>query len=359
MHPLNRKRPYLILFWAGLSFFALMALTFTAPNRQHSLAWAQTGPALTSPNPKETTTPESTQGSPPAKAQAEPIPTTYEEQPSQKTTPAPAKPPKLAKTAPVPQVPTPLDWKRGVIESIAILVLTFLLMKAMNVVVRRVIIEHKEDATPAGQRARTLAGILISTGRYVLFLIAALMVLSSFEINITPILAGVGFLGLAVGFGAQAVVRDLISGFFILFEDHFSIGDTVELSGIHGTVEEMGLRSTTIRSYDGTLHIVPNGSIATVSNLSRGYARAVIDVALPATVPLEKVSSLLQEVARKSHQEIQGLMEEPQVLGIETLSRTEMTIRISARVIPAQRDQVARALRERINQALQSAGLLA
>lgn len=251
----------------------------------------------------------------------------------------------------------PLNWRRGVIDTIVILAGTFLAMRALGFAVGKILSAPRGDMSPGSQRVRTLAGILISTGRYVIFLVALLMVLAAFEINIMPILAGVGFVGLAVGFGAQNAVRDIISGFFIFFEDSFSIGDEVRISDVEGRVEEMGLRSTRVRSYEGALHIIPNGSIAMVSNLTRGYARAVVDVALPNTVSFEEASRVLGEVAAQSEQEIQGILEKPQILGVEKLSLAEMTIRVSARAAPAEREAVARELRRRIKEALQRAGM--
>lgn len=249
------------------------------------------------------------------------------------------------------------DWRRAAIEAIVILLGALLATKAMNLAIRRLVAVPSEGVTVGAQRVRTLAGILISASRYAIFLVALLMILGSFRINIAPILAGVGFVGLAVGFGAQNAVRDMISGFFILFENSFSVGDLVRISGIEGTVEQMSLRSTSVRSYDGALHIIPNGAITMVSNFSKGYARAVIDVALPATIELEQANAALEEVAKQAELEVEGLLEVPQVLGIQALSRAEMSIRLAARVTPARREQAERELRRRIKEALERSGL--
>ena len=369
----TRKRPCLLALFAGLPVFTILSLVLLFGGYPLSVAWPQSpaptaekaeGKAEGAPTEEASETGPEEQAEP-AEGEAEATDEPAEETEAEEGEPSaegetPASEEKGAESEKPRQAAAAaktFDWKRALIESVAVLIGSLLAMKALNVAVRRIVVAPKDDISAAGQRARTLAGILISTGRYVIFLVALLMILASFKINIAPILAGVGFVGLAVGFGAQNAVRDLISGFFILFENSFSIGDWVRISAIEGTVEQMGLRSTSIRSYDGTLNIIPNGSITTVSNLTKGFSRAVVDVPLPSTVNFQEASRLLEEVARQSHKEVEGLLEVPQVLGMETLSRVEMSIRLSARVVPSHREQANRELRRRVKEALERTGL--
>jgi moderate conductance mechanosensitive channel len=214
------------------------------------------------------------------------------------------------------------------------------------------------------QRAATLTHAL-STGAIVLiWTIAMLLILSNVGVNLAPLLASAGVAGVALGFGAQSIVRDTLSGFFILLENQFGVGDIVEVQtaagAAGGKVESLTLRITTLRAFDGTLHVIPNGNIQLVSNKSRGWARAIVDVRLAYGEDVQGVRDMLEELFEELRAEPamrDWLMEGPSVLGIETLADYGQVIRVVAETRPSKRPDVERVLRERISARLAERGV--
>lgn len=214
------------------------------------------------------------------------------------------------------------------------------------------------------QRAATLTHAL-STGAVVLiWTIALLLILSNVDVNVGPLLASAGVAGVALGFGAQSLVRDTLSGFFILLENQFGVGDIIEVqttaSPVGGKVESLTLRITTLRAFDGTLHIIPNGNIQLVSNKSRGWARAIVDVRVAYGEDVQKVREHLEELFEELRAEPamrDWLMEGPSVLGIETLAEYGQVVRVVAETRPSKRADTERVLRERISARLAERGV--
>jgi small-conductance mechanosensitive channel len=214
------------------------------------------------------------------------------------------------------------------------------------------------------QRAATLTHAL-STGAIVLiWTIALLLLLSNLDVNLGPLLASAGVAGVALGFGAQSIVRDTLSGFFILLENQFGVGDIVEVQttagAAGGKVESLTLRITTLRAFDGTLHVIPNGNIQLVSNKSRGWARAIVDVRVGYAEDVQRVREMLEELFEELRAEPamrDWLMEGPSVLGIETLADYGQVIRVVAETRPSKRPDVERVLRERISSRLAERGV--
>jgi len=199
------------------------------------------------------------------------------------------------------------------------------------------------------RRGKTISQLLRSVGRVVVFSIALLLTFNVF-IDIGPILAGAGILGLAVSFGAQSLVKDVISGFFILFENQFAIGDVIEVAGKSGLVEKMTLRVVQLRDAEGAMHVVPNGEIKVVSNLTRGWSRAVVDVGVPYDENVDRALEVLRdEAAQFSTDKTWGAqLDGPvEVLGVESL-RDLITIRTMLRTQPGSQWNVAREFRRRI-----------
>ncbi len=241
---------------------------------------------------------------------------------------------------------------------ISILVATVLTIVA-QLVVRR--LRHRMeqvggDSTRdlAIRRAGTVGHGLSRLVVAVIWFLAALMILSALGVNLAPLLASAGVAGVALGFGAQSVVRDGLTGFFILVENQFGVGDVVAIetgSGpVNGTVEELSMRTTRVRSYDGTIHTVPNGNIVFVSNQSRGWARAIVDVRLAYAEDTEKVREVLDELfveLREDPELSDALMSGPEVLGIQALGETGKVVRIVAQTPPSRRWGIERLLRER------------
>jgi small-conductance mechanosensitive channel len=172
-----------------------------------------------------------------------------------------------------------------------------------------------------------------------------------FNINIEPLLASAGIAGLAIGFGAQTLVKDVINGFFILIEDQFEVGDTIRAAGVTGAVEEITMRRTTLRDGDGTLHIVPNGSIQIVSNMTRDWSQVTLHVATDYSENSDRVVEVLKELAKDIYNDSafkDDIVAEPQVPGIERVRGNEVDYLMLVKVRPGKQYNVARELRRRI-----------
>ncbi len=208
------------------------------------------------------------------------------------------------------------------------------------------------------RRVNTLRGLARSMLRYSLYFFGGVMVLDQMGVKVTAILAGVGVLGLAVGFGAQNLVRDVITGFFILFEDQYAVGDYITAAGVTGTVEELGLRVSRIKSSTGEVHIIPNGKIEQVTNYSRGGMGVVVDVDVAYESDLDQVIEVINSACHTLAQEkIDIVVDEPKVLGVTNLGESSVTIQVFGVVQPMQQWAFARELRKRIKGAFDQAGI--
>jgi moderate conductance mechanosensitive channel len=214
------------------------------------------------------------------------------------------------------------------------------------------------------QRATTLTGALSTALIVVIWAVAILMALGELGQNITPLLASAGVAGVALGFGAQSLVKDTLSGFFILLENQFGVGDNLEVqtpsNKVAGRVETLTLRVTSIRAFDGALHFVPNGNIIVASNRSKGWARAIIDVRTAYDEDVEHLRSVLEEL----FEELKGdrtlsewIHEAPSVLGVERMGHDALVMRVVADTRPSKVMDVERLLRERITRRLLERGI--
>ncbi|MFP5334850.1 MAG: mechanosensitive ion channel family protein, partial [Actinomycetes bacterium] len=189
----------------------------------------------------------------------------------------------------------------------------------------------------------------ISTG--VIAVVVVLMVLAEFSINVGPLIAGAGVLGVALGFGSQALVKDFLSGIFMIVEDQYGVGDVVDLGEASGSVEAVGLRVTRLRDVNGTVWYVRNGEVLRVGNMSQGWARAVLDVEVAYGEDLGRVHDVLREIGAdlKADEDWAHLvMEDPEVWGIEALSADSVVVRLVVKTVPLEQWTVARELRRRI-----------
>jgi small conductance mechanosensitive channel len=215
-------------------------------------------------------------------------------------------------------------------------------------------------AERSAQRARTIGSVLRSISAVVIGTVAAVMVLAEFNVNLAPILASAGIVGLAVGFGAQNLVRDFLSGMFMLLEDQYGVGDIVDVGAASGEVEAVGLRITTLRDGNGTVWYVRNGEILRVGNKSQGYAIAVVDLPVAHSADLAEATALLGRVSaeRVTEEDIAGdVLEPPEVLGVERVATDGITLRVTVRVNPGKQFAVQRALNAAITSALDAAGV--
>jgi small conductance mechanosensitive channel len=179
-------------------------------------------------------------------------------------------------------------------------------------------------------------------------------------VDVTPILASAGLVGIAVGFGAQSLIKDLFAGFLILLEDQYNVGDTVKIGETTGTVERMMLRSTQIRALDGALTTIPNGTIATVANFSKDWSRIVLDVEVDYTEDADRALQLMLTTARELRQERpDDFIEDPVPVGLEKLTNASLALRLTAKTRPAKQADLTRELRRRIKLAFDAAGIKA
>ncbi len=212
-----------------------------------------------------------------------------------------------------------------------------------------------EATGPAGQerrrRARTLSGTLASLFTVAIAFSAGLMVLQQLSIDVLPILTGAGIAGLAIGFGAQNLVRDVISGFFLILEDQVRVGDLAQIQNVTGLVEQINLRTIVLRDADGAVHVFPNGTITTLANLSKDFAYAVVDLSVPVAENFAKVRETLCEIGTRMQADpvIGATILEPiEVLGLEAIGDQNATVRVRFKTLPLKQYAVARDLRWRI-----------
>ncbi|HVF74904.1 MAG TPA: mechanosensitive ion channel family protein [Acidimicrobiales bacterium] len=217
------------------------------------------------------------------------------------------------------------------------------------------------NSVRAEQRAVTVGDALAGLVRVVLWVVAALLVLDQIGVNLAPLIAGAGIAGVALGFGAQTLVKDFISGLFILLEDQYGVGDVVDVgTNAKGTVEDVSLRVTRIRGVDGTVWFVPNGEIRAVGNSSMEWSRAVIDVVLPYDVDVATVSRAIGEEAAAMAEEAawqESVLEPPEVWGVQSMGPDGLTIRMVVKTAPREQYPVARELRARISARLRREGV--
>lgn len=252
---------------------------------------------------------------------------------------------------------------RRLLQLALIWVLAWAARHLVKVIARRIIasVDDGDDSTftEAEQRGHTLAQLVRSLGMVLVTAMALLATLNVF-IDITPLLAGAGILGLAFSFGAQSIVKDTIAGFFILLENQFVVGDFIEVAGKSGTVERMTLRAVTLRDGDGTMHVVPNGQITTVSNRTRKWARAVVDVSVSYAADTDRVVEVLRQElgAFAADPGWKDRVEEPpEVQGVESLGESAVVLRTRVKVQAGTQWEVARELRRRFKRRLDAEGI--
>jgi moderate conductance mechanosensitive channel len=201
------------------------------------------------------------------------------------------------------------------------------------------------------QQTRTMAGVLYGAGSKVTWVVALLTSLREFNIDVTPAITLAGLASLAVGFGAQSLVRDLITGFYIVLEDQYVVGDTVQIGDYTGRVEHLTLRRTVVRDGRGALVTIANGEIRTVSNLSRDWSQTYVDVSLAPDSSVERTLQALETAAadlRGDPAWSQALVDGPRILGVQRFDRNASTVRLQVRTAPTRQDEVARELRRRV-----------
>jgi moderate conductance mechanosensitive channel len=258
----------------------------------------------------------------------------------------------------------PSDIVGVVWKIVIVLALTWLAYRVLLLLLRRVERSvEKADATTISlheQRVRTLSGLLRSVGIGFIVLVGLFMLLRAVGLDIGPLLAGAGVIGLAVSFGAQSLVKDIISGLFILFENQFGVGDVVRIKDVAGRVERMTLRIVVMRDLHGVVHVVPNGEITQVSNLTRAFSRAVLEIRIPFHEDVDRVLAVLRSLGDELWVDPEWrplLTEEVAVPGIESFGESAVNVRVIATTIPLKQWDVARELRLRIKRRFDAEGI--
>ncbi len=243
----------------------------------------------------------------------------------------------------------------NILYSILILISSLIILKFGNKIIDKLI---KQQETQSIRRRKTLILLLRSIFRYTVYFVSGIIILSIFGVPVASLIAGAGIIGLAVGFGAQNLVRDIINGFFILFEDQFAVGDYIKIAGIEGIVEEIGVRTTNIRDFGGELHIVPNGEITQVTNYSSGNMRVMVDVGVSYDENPAEVIGVLEELCQEIALEKADIVTDgPVVLGVHELASSSVIIRIWAKVKPMEQWAMGRYIRKRIKERFDELGV--
>jgi small conductance mechanosensitive channel len=206
------------------------------------------------------------------------------------------------------------------------------------------------------QRAATLGSVLKSAVSITIFSITFLLILGELQVNLAPFIAGTSIVGVALGFGAQNIVKDFLSGIFMLFEDQYGVGDVIDFQLASGTVEAVGLRSTRLRDVNGTVWYVRNGEVLRVGNKSQGFAQVVLDIPLDAWADVDRASQAMRDVSAEMAEEDEWssvFLSNPEVQGVESMTRDETVIRLVAKVRPLEQWRTARELRRRIRDRLE------
>ena len=247
-----------------------------------------------------------------------------------------------------------LDFvQKGLPKLVVALLIAFIAQRLVLFFVRRML-RRADTLVGNGRRAaqlRTVAGIVRASAYGLIGFYVLLQVLGAVGVPLGPFIASAGVIGLGISFGAQSIFKDVLNGIFILLEDQFSVGDTVKVAGLQGSVEDLTLRCTKLRDGDGTLYIVPNSQIATVSNLSRDFSVASLQVSVSAREDPDHVVKLLRELAsevRADEAFREVVLSDPDVLGVDRITGQEVVYPVNLRVQVSQRDGVLRELRRRI-----------
>lgn len=235
-----------------------------------------------------------------------------------------------------------------IVRAVLVFIISIVVVKISSKFIDKIFLKQKKGAHINKNKRKTLSSLFKSIVRYVTYFVAGVNILEIFGIKTASLITAAGVGGLAVGFGAQNLVKDVISGFFIIFEDQYNVGDYIEVAGVSGIVEEVGIRSTKLRDFGGQLHIIPNGTISLVTNHSKGVMRAKVEVPIAYEEDLDKALICLEKICINMSNKCKDIVEGPSVLGVSDLQDSGLCITIIARTVPMQQWSVERALRKAI-----------
>jgi small-conductance mechanosensitive channel len=257
-------------------------------------------------------------------------------------------------------------WEAAMIglRVLLIALLAFVLLRVLRAGVRRferhLAAAHDPAAIEHAKRARTLTDLMHNVVNLVILAIASLMVLQALNVDIMPILTAAGILGLAVGFGAQTLVKDVISGFFLILENQVRVGDVARINGTGGLVEAINLRTIILRDDSGAVHVFPCGGVNTLANLSKDYSYALLDIQVAYKHDTDEVVQVMEQVSEqmRESEKFGAVMLEPlEVIGVEGFGEASVTIRVRMKTLPLKQWETAREFRRRLKKAFDEAGI--
>ncbi len=245
-----------------------------------------------------------------------------------------------------------------VVKIILVITIARFSIKIINSIIDKFVEKQKKSKLNIDfMRVNTMKGLMRSSVKYIIYFIAFTAIIKFFGIEITGLIATAGIGGLALGFGAQNLVRDIITGFFILFEEQFGVGQYVEVDGVSGIVEEMALRVTKIRGFSGDLHIIPNGKISRVTNKSAGKMSALVEISIAYEENIDNAINVLKKASERLKLENDKILEGPTVLGVSNLEKSGVAILVIAKTVPMEQWAVERLMRKTFKEALDDAGI--
>ncbi|MGM9924402.1 MAG: mechanosensitive ion channel family protein [Bacillus sp. (in: firmicutes)] len=244
------------------------------------------------------------------------------------------------------------------IKVMLILIIAGIVVKIGKKVITNVfLLRAKSPLRVTERREATMLKLLNNILAYFVYFIALMTILETVGIEVKGLLAGAGILGLAVGFGAQSLVKDVITGFFIIFEDQFAVGDYVRVGQFEGTVEEIGLRTSKIKGISGEMNIIPNGSILEVTNYSIHNSIAIVDIGIAYEGDIRKAERVIQDMLNGMTDKYEDLVKTPELLGVQSLGPSEVVLRITAETVPMRHFYIARELRKELKNTLDANGI--
>ncbi|MFY0761195.1 mechanosensitive ion channel family protein [Metabacillus dongyingensis] len=251
-----------------------------------------------------------------------------------------------------------LNFGQGLLKIIGIMILSTILIRVGNAVIGKIfLLRTKSPLRISERRENTLVKLLDNILTYLVYFVALLMILETLSFDVKALLAGAGIVGLAVGFGAQNLVRDIITGFFIIFEDQFSVGDMIRVGQFEGTVEEIGLRTTKIKSWTGEINILPNGNITEVTNFSVNNSVAFVDVSIAYEGDIPKAERVIEDLLLELPDKYEEMVAPPELLGVQNLGPSGVVLRVVSEVLPMKHFHISRVLRKEIKMRLDEHGI--
>lgn len=251
-----------------------------------------------------------------------------------------------------------IKFGKKTLKILLIIIVSQIVVKVIKTAIANVFnLRIKSPLRYSEKREETLSRLIQNVVTYVIYFIALIMILEEMSVPVKSLLAGAGIVGLAVGFGAQSLVKDIITGFFIVFEDQFAVGDYVKIGQFEGTVEEIGLRTTKIKNWTGEVHILPNSSIIEVTNYSLHNSIAVVDVSIAYEEDIDRAEQMIQEYLKTIENKYDEIVSPPEVLGVQMLGSSDVMIRIIAETLPMNHVKIARVLRKEVKQYLDEHGI--